>query len=45
MPKVKIDKEQEQLNIYMYRYLEKYHGKYRVLSDYDLVTIFHVKKE
>ena len=39
MPKVKIDKEQEQLNIYMYRYLEKYHGKYRVLSDYDLVTL------
>ncbi len=33
------DKEQEKINKHMYRYLEKYHGKYRVLSDYDLNTL------
>lgn len=27
------------IELYMYRYLERYHGKYRVLSDYDYYTL------
>ena len=37
--KIKRDKSTQSVEEYMFRYLEKYHGTYRVLSDYDLHTL------
>ena len=33
------NRETQSIDEYMFRYLEKYHGKFRVLSDYDLQTL------